>query len=54
MKRKPGRPKVTKSKFRGILIGARFSPDEARQVEKNVKKSKKGKSKWIREKLLAS
>jgi hypothetical protein len=53
MSKKMGRPKVAKNKYRGILIGARFSPDEAKQVESNVKKSKKPKSKWIRERLLA-
>ncbi|HEX4371966.1 MAG TPA: hypothetical protein VHZ50_01555 [Puia sp.] len=54
MKRKRGRPAVTKKKYKSVLIGARFSPDEAKQVEKNVKKSKLGKSKWIRERLLAA
>jgi hypothetical protein len=49
---KRGRPKVAKAKFKGVYIGARFSPDEAKQVEANVKKSKKAKSKWIRERLL--
>lgn len=53
MKRKRGRPKVTKGKFRGVYIGARFSPDEAKQVNQSVKKAKKTKSKWIRERLLA-
>jgi hypothetical protein len=49
---KSGRPKVSKSEFRGIYIGARFSLDEAKRVEANVKKAKKGKSEWIRERLL--
>jgi hypothetical protein len=52
MSKKMGRPKVAKSEFRGVYIGARFSPDEAKQVESNVKKSNKPKSKWIRERLL--
>jgi hypothetical protein len=54
MKKKQGRPKVAKGKFRGVYIGARFSPDEAKKVESNVKKSKKPKSRWIRERLLAN
>ena len=51
--KKMGRPKVAKSQFKGVYIGARFSPDEARQVEANVKKSKQKKSEWIRGRLLA-
>jgi hypothetical protein len=54
MKQKRGRPKVKKNKYRGVLIGARFSPDEVKQVETNIKKSKTKKSKWIRERLLSS
>jgi hypothetical protein len=53
MSKKMGRPKVAKSEFRGVYIGARFSPDEARKVEANIKRAKKPKSKWIRERLLA-
>jgi len=49
-----GRPKVSKREFRGVFIGARFSLDEAKQVSENVKKSKKKKSEWIRERLLAT
>ena len=53
MPKKSGRPKVSKSEFRGVFIGARFSPEEAKQVEANVKKSKQKKSEWIRERLLS-
>jgi hypothetical protein len=49
---KMGRPKVAKSKFRGTYIGARFSPDEVKRVNESVRKAKKMKSKWIRERLL--
>jgi hypothetical protein len=53
MSNKMGRPKVAESEYRGVYIGARFSPDEAKQVNQSVKKAKKTKSKWIRERLLA-
>jgi hypothetical protein len=52
MANKVGRPKVKKAEFKGILIGARFAPDEAKTVQEAVKRSKQGKSAWIRKALL--
>jgi hypothetical protein len=50
--KKMGRPKLPKGEFRGVLIGARFVPEEAKQVHDAIKRSGKVKSAWIREMLL--
>jgi len=47
-----GRPKLPKNEARKILIGAKFSPPEARSVEQSARESRLDKSKWIRERLL--
>ncbi len=49
---KMGRPKLPKNAARKILLGAKFSPPEARSVEQSARKSRLDKSKWIRERLL--
>ena len=55
MKRpKLGRPKLAKSEFKGVLIGARFAPDEAKTVHDDIKRSGKVKSEWIRNTLLGA
>ena len=52
MKTKMGRPKLPKGEAKGVLIGARFSPDESRRVHDAVKRSKLVKSDWVRKHLL--
>lgn len=52
--KKIGRPKLAKSEFKGVLVGARFALDEAKQVNDAVKRSGKGKSDWIRNTLLSA
>jgi hypothetical protein len=52
--KKLGRPKLTRAEFRGVLIGARFAPEEAKQVHDAIKRSGKVKSDWIRITLLAA
>ena len=54
MNAKIGRPKVKKSEFKGVLIGARFALDEAKAVHGAVKRSGMGKSQWIRKTLLSA
>jgi hypothetical protein len=54
MSKKMGRPRVSKSEFRGVLIGARFSPEEAKQVKIAVRQSGINKSRWVRNCLLAA
>ena len=49
-----GRPTLPKGEAKGILIGARFSPDESKQVHDAVKRSGKTKSEWVRNSLLAT
>ena len=52
--KKIGRPKVKKAEFKGILIGARFAPDESQTVHDAVNRSGQGKSVWIRKTLLSA
>ena len=40
---------MKKGKAKGVYLGARFSPDEAKHVNEAVKRAKTDKSKWIRE-----
>jgi hypothetical protein len=54
MKNKMGRPKLPKGEVKGVLIGARFSPDEARRVETAAKRANQVKSQWVRTSLLAA
>jgi hypothetical protein len=54
MNKKAGRPKLKKADFKGILIGARFAPNESKQVHDAVKRSGQGKSEWIRKALLSA
>jgi len=53
-KPKMGRPKLPKTKVRGVLIQARVSPEEAKTIKAAIAKSSKSKSEWIRERLLAA
>jgi len=47
-----GRPKLLKAEAKGILIGARFSSQEAKTVNAVANRYVHGKSEWIRKKLL--
>ncbi len=47
-----GRPKLAKGEGKDVLIGARFTPDEAKTVEDAVRRAKKVKSEWVRMCLL--
>lgn len=48
-----GRPLLSES-AKDVLIGARFGRDEAKTVQDAVKRSKTGKSEWVRKTLLAA
>jgi hypothetical protein len=54
MKVKMGRPRLPKAEAKGVLIGARFSPPEARIVTEAAKRAGKVKSDWVRCSLLAA
>lgn len=54
MSAKLGRPKLKKAEFKGVLMGARFAPNEAKTVHEAVKRSGQGKSDWIRKALLSA
>ena len=47
-----GRPKLDVT--RSVLVGARFTADEARQILNAAHRANRGKSQWIREVLLAA
>lgn len=47
-----GRPKLPKDRAKAVLIGARFSPPEANQVDQAVKLAGQGRSEWVRKTLL--
>jgi hypothetical protein len=51
MKTKVGRPKVAKSKRRGVLIQARISPEENKAIQAAI--GNENKSQWIRKALLS-
>jgi hypothetical protein len=52
MKAKMGRPKLDVT--RAVLIGARFTTEEAELIKAAVSRSKRVKSEWIREALLSA
>ena len=54
MKPKMGRPKLPKSKVRGILILARISPEENKVISDAIRRSSDNKSDWIRKALLSA
>lgn len=54
MNKKMGRPTLPKGEAKGVLIGARFSPDEAKKVVAAVKSAKLNKSEWVRKILLSA
>ena len=54
MKRKPGRPRVPKTKSRHVLIAVRLAQEEARRLQNAVAKAGKTQSEWIRDTLLAA
>lgn len=52
MNKKMGRPKLAKDQAKEVLIGARFSPPEARAIAQAANRIDQGKSEWIRRTLL--
>lgn len=48
-----GRPTLPKGEAKGVLIGARFSPPEAKQVVAAINRIGAIKSEWIRNTLLS-
>ena len=54
MKAKMGRPKLAKGQVKTIVIGARFSPDEARRVHCAIEHTKSTKPEWVRKALLSA
>jgi hypothetical protein len=51
--KKMGRPKLEQAKRRVILMQARFSPEEAKQLQAAIAKFPGSKSEWMRTALLS-
>jgi hypothetical protein len=49
MSNKIGRPKVLKRDAKAVLIGARLSPQEAKEADSAITYSSQDKSKWLRD-----
>ena len=49
MNAKMGRPKTPADQAKTVLLGAKYNPNEAKQIEDASEREKKDKSKWIRE-----
>ena len=45
---------MPKGQAKGVLIGARFAPAEAKQVENAARRAQKVKSEWVRTTLLSA
>jgi hypothetical protein len=52
MPRKPGRPKVPKSKALGTVFGARLRANDEKLVSNAIERSGQKQSAWIRDALL--
>ncbi len=54
MKTKMGRPNLPKGKAKGVILAARFSPNESKRVLDAVRRSNQKKPDWIRNALLSA
>jgi hypothetical protein len=52
MKPKLGRPKSPKGKLRDIIVNARFSPEEYKDLTSAIAKTSNNQSVWVRKTLL--
>jgi hypothetical protein len=48
-----GRPKIGTQNAKGVLIAARFTPPEAKQIEQTARRAGLSKSEFVRKRLLA-
>ena len=49
-----GRPKLAKGKAKGVVIGARFAPDESKRIHDAITRSGHSKPDWVRNALLSA
>jgi len=49
-----GRPRLPRKQALGRVLGARFRPDEERQIAEAVRGSGKAQAEWIRNALLSA
>jgi hypothetical protein len=53
-KKKMGRPQLVDGENKSVLIGARFSPEEAEIVTDAAFRSNESKSEWVRKTLMGA
>ena len=54
MKKRMGRPPIGTQVAKGVIVAARFSPPEVKEIQGAVKRAKLNKSTWVRKHLLAA
>jgi hypothetical protein len=54
MKKRMGRPPIGTQNAKGVIVAARFSPPEVREIRDAVKRARTNKSEWVRKCLLAA
>jgi hypothetical protein len=54
VKKKMGRPKIGINNAKGVIVAARFTPIEARQINEAIRRSGESKPGWIRKVLLSA
>ena len=54
MTTKMGRPKLPKAQTKGVLIGARFLPDEAKRIHQAAGIARQNRSVWVRNALISA
>ena len=54
MKKHAGRPRIGTQNAKGVLVAARFTPGEAKQIESAAKRAGLTKSNFVRKSLLKS
>jgi hypothetical protein len=53
MKNQRGRPKLGTQNAKGVLMAVRFTPREAKQIDRAARSARLTKSDWVRRGLLA-
>jgi len=54
VKKRMGRPKIGVQNAKGVIVAARFTPIEARQIDQAIRQSGENKPGWIRKALLSA
>jgi hypothetical protein len=54
MKKRMGRPKIGIQVAKGIIVAARFSPPEVKELNGAARRAKANRSEWVRNCLLSA